>query len=297
MTEADTPGIRLQKVLAQAGVCSRRGGEALISAGRVQVNDRVVTELGTRVDPARDRIAVDGREVQVADPVYIVLHKPDGVVSSGEPDRDPRGRATVVSLVKGIRERIFPVGRLDYHTRGVLLLTNDGELSGRLTHPRYEVEKTYHVKLQGKLDDATLEALLSGVTLEDGTQTKPARELVVVRETATNTWVQITITQGLNRQLRRMGEAVGHPVLKLIRVSFADITNDDLDEGDWRRCTEAEVARLRRLVKLGRPDAADGAEAGGKGKRGRAAGEDAPAQAPKTGARGRTSRTPRRGRS
>ncbi|MEX1367787.1 MAG: pseudouridine synthase [Nannocystaceae bacterium] len=238
-------GVRLQKVLARAGVSSRRGGEALITAGRVQVNGQVVTELGVRVDPMVDRIAVDGREIEPEAPVYIVMNKPDGVVCSAEGPKDDRGRDTVLSLVQGIAERVYPVGRLDYHTRGVLLLMNDGDLAARLTHPRHKVPKTYHAKFQGQLTPAVLESLMMGVTLEDGTRTRPLTDLSIVKDTQTNTWAQLTLTQGLYRQVRRMGEAVGRPVLKLIRVSFAGITADGLHDGEWRRLREDEVEQLR----------------------------------------------------
>jgi 23S rRNA pseudouridine2605 synthase len=237
--------VRLQKVLARAGVSSRRGGEALITAGRVTVNDQVVTELGARVDPAVDQIAVDGRVIQLEPPVYLVMNKPDGVVCSAEPSVDERGRPTVVSLVRGIVERVYPVGRLDFHTRGVLLLTNDGDLAARLTHPRHKVPKTYHAKFQGQLGTEELEALSLGVTLEDGTRTAPLAEISVIKDTQTNSWVQLTVTQGLYRQVRRMGDAIGRPVLKLIRVAFAGITADGLDDGEWRQLREDEVARLR----------------------------------------------------
>lgn len=242
--------VRLQKVLARAGIRSRRGSELLIQAGRVRVNNRVVTELGTRVNPAVDRISVDGRPILLEAPIYIVLHKPDAVVSSGELERDERGRSTVVSLIRGVQQRVFPIGRLDFHTRGVLLLTNDGDLSARLLHPRYKVPKTYHVKFQGRLTAATLQALEQGVTLDDGTVTAPLEELLVMRDTETNMWVQITLTQGLYRQIRRMGEAVGHPVLKLLRVAFADITTDGLPEGEWRHLRESEVGDLKTRVGL-----------------------------------------------
>lgn len=240
--------IRLQKLLARAGVSSRRGGEALITAGRVTVNGKVVTELGVRVDPSADEVAVDGRVIQRQAPVYLVMNKPDGVVCSAEPTVDERGRPTVVSLVRGIQERVYPVGRLDFHTRGVLLLTNDGDLAARLTHPRHKVPKTYHAKFQGQLQPEALQALSMGVTLEDGTRTRPLAEISVVKDTQTNTWAQLTLTQGLYRQVRRMGDAIGHPVLKLIRVSFAGITADGLQEGDWRLLRDDEVAHLRALA-------------------------------------------------
>jgi 23S rRNA pseudouridine2605 synthase len=245
--------VRLQKLLARAGISSRRGGESLIESGRVAINGRVVTELGTKVDPSRDRITVDGKAIALEPPVYILLNKPDGYVSSPEPKVDDRGRPTVVSLVtlprasgaEGGAARLVPVGRLDYHTRGLLLLTNDGDLASRLLHPRYKIPKTYHVKFQGRLELADLQALHHGVKLEDGTTTAPLVELLLIRETETNTWAQLTIDQSLPRQVRRMGDAIGHPVLKLLRVAFADIGNDGLPEGQWRHLREAELADLR----------------------------------------------------
>ena len=145
-----------------------------------------------------------------------------------------------------------PVGRLDFHTRGVLLLTNDGDLTARLLHPRYKVPKTYHAKFQGRLTLEELQSLEQGLELEDGTVTAPLQELFVIRETEANTWVQLTLTTGLNRQVRRMGEALGHPVLKLLRVAFADITAEGVDEGRWRRLREAEVADLKAKTGLAR---------------------------------------------
>jgi len=241
---------RLQKVLAQAGVASRRAAESLIAAGRVRVDGTIVTTLGTRV-AADARVEVDGRDVQTPSLVYVVLNKPDEVVSFGEGDVDDRGRPTVASLVKGLPARVVPVGRLDYHARGVLLMTNDGALAAALTHPRREVPKTYHAKFQGKIGEPEIEALHSGVVLEDGTRTKPALEVDVVKSTSTNTWVQITIAQGLYRQIRRMGDAIGHSVLKLIRVSFAGITANGLRDGEWRLLRDDEVEHLR-LVAAGK---------------------------------------------
>ncbi len=245
-----TGEVRLQKVLARAGVSSRRGGETLISAGRVKVNGQVVTALGTKVDPLRDRIAVDNKLIEAEPPIYLVLNKPDGFVCSAEKKVDDRGRPTVISLLRGVDARVFSVGRLDYHTRGVLLITNDGDLSSRLLHPRSKVPKTYHAKFQGRLDNEAIDRLREGVTLEDGTVTRPVDELLVIRDTETNTWVQLTISQGLNRQIRRMGEAIGHPVLKLLRVAFADVTADDLPEGQFRRLRETELGDLRSRVGL-----------------------------------------------
>lgn len=237
-------GIRLQRVLAEAGIASRRGSEALITQGEVKVNGRVVTTLGTRVDLSRDKVTFRGRSIRAAQKVYFVLNKPDGVVCSAQGAIDERGRPTVISLMKGVPQRVYPVGRLDYHTRGVLIITNDGSLSSYLTHPRSGVVKTYHVKFQGKLSPQAKERLAQGVILEDGTQTAPAAECLPLRETSTNSWIQLGIRQGLNRQIRRMGEAIGHPVLKLIRVAVGEITADGLAEGEFRRLSTTEVAQL-----------------------------------------------------
>ncbi len=244
-------GVRLQKVIAAAGVTSRRKAEQLMSDGKVTVNGRVVRELGTKVNPERDRIRVMGKPIAVERKVYYVLNKPDGVVCSAAGRVDERGRPTVLSLLKQVDERVFPVGRLDYHTRGVLLITNDGELAAGLTHPRHKVSKTYHVKFQGKPDLAAIAALQQGVTLEDGTVTAPALEVSLVKETEANTWMQLTISQGLHRQVRRMGDAIGHPVLKLIRVSVGGLTADGLADGEYRPLKVAEVYNLRELCGLG----------------------------------------------
>lgn len=262
--EPTPEGARLQKVIADAGVASRRAAEALITAGRVKVDGRVVTALGTRVDPEHATIEVDGRAVRPQAKIVVVMNKPDEMVCSAEPDTDPRGRPTVVSLLGRLGARLFPIGRLDYHTRGVLLLTNDGELASALAHPRRGVPKTYHAKFQGRLGEDQLAQLHAGVQLEDGTRTRPALEVEIVKATTTNTWVQITISQGLNRQIRRMGEAIGHSVLKLIRVAYAGITADGLREGQWRVLKPEEITTLRAacgLTRKGRLAQADRAAA------------------------------------
>lgn len=243
-------GVRLQKFMASAGVASRRKSEELIVAGVVAVNGQTVTELGTRVFPGRDRVTVRGEPIAAEQKVYFVLNKPDEVVSSAAGSVDDRGRPTVLSLMHGIGERLYPVGRLDFHSRGVLILTNDGELAAALTHPRHGVVKTYHVKFQGKLSEEQEAALRDGVELDDGTITRPVAELFPFRETEANVWYQIGITEGVNRQIRRMGEAIGHPVLKLIRVAIGDITADGLAEGEFRPLTMTEVGQLLAAVKL-----------------------------------------------
>lgn len=233
---------RLQKILARAGVASRRAAERLIEEKRVRVNGRVVTELGSKADPVRDRIDVDNKRVVVEKPAYYVLHKPKGVVTTL---RDPEGRESVQDLVRTIPERVFPVGRLDYHTSGVLLLTNDGELADALTRPKRGVPKIYAAKLQGHLREKDLEALRNGVVLDDGYKTKPA-DVFVLREEDRNTWLQITLTEGKNRQVHRMGEAIGHRVQRLARTSFAGIDAEGLRPGEYRPLSVKELDKLKK---------------------------------------------------
>lgn len=237
--------LRLQKFLASAGVASRRKAEELIEAGQVSVNGRVVRELGTKVDPSVDEVRVRGEMVRPERLVYFVMNKPEGVVCSAEGVIDERGRPTVLSLLQGVTERVYPVGRLDFKTRGVLILTNDGAMAAGLTHPRHHVPKTYHAKFQGRPTRETLDKLREGVTLDDGVTTRPASEVLIVKETPSNMWVQLTISQGLNRQVRRMGDAIGHQVLKLIRVAVGDLTADGLEDGQFRPLKAQEIADLR----------------------------------------------------
>lgn len=237
-----TSGERLQKILSQAGVSSRRAAEEMIRTGRVTVNGKTVTELGTKANPWTDRIAVDGKPLRhQAPPVYILLHKPVGVVTTLD---DPAGRPTVRDLLKGIRTRVFPVGRLDYHSAGLLLLTNDGGLALQLTHPRYGVRKTYQVKVKGEPQPNQLATLAAGVRLPDG-QTNPA-EVHVLRRRDQKAWLSITLAEGKNRQVRRMCEAVGLPVEKLVRVAFGGLKLSNLAPGQWRHLEPEEIALLHR---------------------------------------------------
>jgi 23S rRNA pseudouridine2605 synthase len=231
-------GDRLQKVLARAGFGSRRANEELIDAGRVTVNGEIAT-LGRRVDPDTDRIEVDGVPVVVRDDlVYYLLNKPARVVTTAD---DPQGRHTVVELVPE-EPRVFPVGRLDYDTEGLLLLTNDGELAHRLTHPSSGVEKEYLVEVDGVPTRGALRRLREGVDLEDG-RTAPARARVVhtVGDTAA---LVLVIHEGRNRQVRRMCEAVGHPVRRLVRTRVGPVTDRDLAPGTWRSLGRGEVRAL-----------------------------------------------------
>lgn len=233
---------RLQKLIAAAGLASRRQAEEWISAGRVTVNGRPAV-LGDRADLAVDRVEVDGRPIAGAErKVYLLLHKPAGYVTSRS---DPQGRAVVTDLVSDVKARLFSVGRLDYNTEGLLLLTNDGELAHRLAHPRHEVEKTYLVRVRGRLPEEARRCLEKGIVLEDG-PTAPAR-VEKLRATSTHTWFEITIHEGRNRQVRRMCEAVGYPVSRLKRIRFAFLDLGHLAPGEYRYLTPEEVKRLQRL--------------------------------------------------
>jgi 23S rRNA pseudouridine2605 synthase len=236
---------RLQKILARAGVASRRAAEALIAKGEVRINGRVVSELGARADALRDRVEVSGERIVVEKPAYYVLNKPREVVTTL---KDPEGRPTIADLMKTIPERVFPVGRLDFHTSGVLLLTNDGDLGQALLHPRRAVPKTYVVKVKGHVGVRQLDALRQGVTLDDGHRTAPAH-LFVVREERATTWLQISITEGKNRQIHRMLEAVGSYVMRLSRVAFAGLTTEGMRPGDYRPLTNRELMKLERDYK------------------------------------------------
>jgi 23S rRNA pseudouridine2605 synthase len=233
---------RLQKILASAGVASRRAAEALIVDGKVRVNGRIVRELGVKADARNDKIEVDGKRVVADRPVYYVLNKPRDVVSTLS---DPEGRKTIKDLVRGIPERVFPIGRLDYHTSGVLLLTNDGEMSEALLRPTKGVPKIYVAKVRGHLDIPELDRLRNGVKLDDGYTTKKA-EVFVLREEKGTTWLQITLVEGKNRQIHRMCEAIGHRVMRLSRVSFADVTVEGLRPGESRPLTTKELERLKK---------------------------------------------------
>jgi 23S rRNA pseudouridine2605 synthase len=225
--------MRLNAYLARSGVASRRGADELIQAGRVRVNGEVAG-LATYVE-ARDRVELDGEPIEVEPLTYVLLHKPTGVVTTA---RDPQGRPTVVGLV-GHERRVVPVGRLDADTTGALLLTNDGPLAYRLMHPRYEVDKVYEVEVEGEPADTALERLAEGVELEDG-KTAPATV-----ERLGPSILQLTIHEGRKHQVKRMLEAVGHPVLRLHRSRYAGLTLGRLAPGEWRELTREEVAKLR----------------------------------------------------
>jgi 23S rRNA pseudouridine2605 synthase len=239
--------IRLQKALAQAGVASRRAAEILIDEGRVSVNGQVVAEQGTRVDPSVAVIKVDGKRIPpMRDHLYLVLNKPTGVVSSMD---DPQGRPTLIDFLgKRRKAGLFHVGRLDVDTEGLLLLTNDGEFAQRMSHPSYEVPKTYLAEVSGELDAKAIARLRKGVELDDG----PVQvdKVKLLERARARSLVQVTLHSGRNRVVRRMFEALGHPVRKLARIAIGPLRATGLRPGQLRELTQAERAALFELVEL-----------------------------------------------
>jgi len=235
---------RLQKVLANAGVASRRHSEELILNGRVKVNGAVIKTLGTKVDPEKDTIEINGELLKTEMPkIYLMLNKPAGYVTTAH---DPQGRPTVVDLVKDAGERVYPVGRLDYDTAGLLLLTNDGDLTYALTHPKHEVDKTYMTLVQGVPNPDKLKRFRKGLRLADG-PTSPAG-VKLIKTVRGNAWLEIVIHEGRNRQIRRMCETIGHPVIKLKRIKLGFLTLDNLEEGKYRQLTKDEIKKLQQLA-------------------------------------------------
>jgi 23S rRNA pseudouridine2605 synthase len=232
---------RLQKLISAAGITSRRASEELILAGRVTVNGVVITELGSKADPAVDTVAVDGKPLTIATKkIYILLNKPVGYLTTLD---DPEGRPLVTDLLKEISERVYPVGRLDYNTEGLLLLTSDGEWANQMMHPRHEVEKEYHVRVRGKVHRSQLDQLAGGVDIDDR-KTAPAK-VSLIKEGEQNDWFSITIHEGRNRQIRRMCEAVSLSVVRLRRVRYGMLSMGALKPGEFRFLTDAEVSGLR----------------------------------------------------
>ena len=232
--------VRLQKLIAGTGLASRRKAEALIAAGRVMVNGKTVTELGTKVDPERDHIKVDGKHLSAPQPfVYLMLNKPKNVVSTLD---DPGGRTTVKDYLRGVSVRVFPVGRLDFDSEGLMLLTNNGELAQAMLHPRYHVPRTYLIKVKGVLTDDEIRSLEQGVRLEDG-MTSPA-QVKKVRKVEANSWLEITIREGRKHQVKRMLEVVGHPVIKLLRIRMGSLSLANT----LRRMVDERVALVEESV-------------------------------------------------
>lgn len=248
MTQPPLEGERLARYLAHAGVASRRHAEILIETGRVRVNGQIVTTQGARIDPERDSITVDGKPVQfTAKSVYILLHKPAGYVSTAS---DPRKRPTVLDLLplEVRRQRVYPVGRLDIDTSGLLLLTNDGDFALHLTHPRYSMEKHYSALVKGYPPASVLNALRRGVEIAEDNgahfKTSPA-QVRISKQSGANCWINLTVHEGHKRQVRRMLAAVGYPVLELVRTGIGSLELGDVPVGKWRYLIDEEVRRLR----------------------------------------------------
>src|SRR6201996_5606310 len=255
MSDPVANAVRLQKIIAQAGIVSRRKAEELILEGRVQVNGQVVTELGTKADPERDHIRVDGKLLHGAQKHrYLMLNKPKGFVTTAS---DPEGRPTVMQFVERAGVRVYPVGRLDYLSEGLLLMTNDGELANALTRAAAKVEKVYLVKICGKPPEAGLDQLRSGIMIERGrpgaregrVMTEPAG-IKLIRD-AENPWYEMTLTEGRNREIRKMFEEIGHHVEKIRRVGYGPMVLD-VPPGEFRELSDDEVEKLKRAAK-GKP--------------------------------------------
>jgi 23S rRNA pseudouridine2605 synthase len=249
---------RLQKIIAHAGFASRREAETMIREGRVTVNGRVVTELGTRAQAGTDHIKVDGKLITRAETHrYILLYKPREVMTTVE---DPQGRKTVIDLVKGVRERIYPVGRLDFYSEGLILLTNDGDLAFKVSHPKHGSVKTYHVKVRGVPEQRLIDKLQRGITI-DSKRTLPCeieRMKTTGRSTGKsddegNSWFEVRLREGRTQQIRKMFQAVGHPVSKLRRVAIGPISDPKLSAGDWRELTPREVKMLATMQEPAKP--------------------------------------------
>jgi len=236
--------IRLQKVIARAGISSRRKAEELIQSGQVTVNGEVVTKLGTRVDPSQDHIKISGKHLPAPAPdMFLILNKPSGVVSTLQ---DPEGRPTIKHLLPKASLRVFPVGRLDFDSEGLLLLTNNGEVAQACLHPSHHVLKTYLIKIKGVLEDSEILQLKRGLPLEDG-QTAPAKIRKAGKAEA-NSWVEMTIHEGRKHQVKRMLEYLGHPVIRLKRIQFGPLNLGSLPLGESRFLTDKEANALRQLL-------------------------------------------------
>ncbi len=245
---------RLQKIIAHAGFASRREAETMIREGRVTVNGRVVTELGSKANAARDHIKVDGKLITRAETHrYILLYKPKEVMTTVA---DPQGRRTVIDLIKGVRERIYPVGRLDFHSEGLILLTNDGDLAFKVSHPQHGSVKSYHVKVRGVPEERLIAKLERGITI-DNKRTLPC-EIRRMKTTGRgdeegNSWFEVKLREGRTQQIRKMFKAVGHPVSKLRRVAIGPLSDPRLGPGDYRELTKTEVKMLATMKEPAKP--------------------------------------------
>ena len=237
---------RLQKILSHAGICSRRKAEELISSGQVKVNGRVVTELGSEADPVTDRIEAMGVPVRQEKKRYFLFYKPDCVITSVS---DPQGRRTVMDYFRTIRERIFPVGRLDYHSEGLLIMTNDGDLDYILTHPSHEVEKIYKVTVRGRYSPKLADNMSQGVRIDTGITAPCKIEVLQYNKEKNKTMVLMTLHEGKNREIRKMMEAYHYPVFELVRTGYSFLTMEGLTRGSYRKLTGEEVRKLYELYR------------------------------------------------
>jgi 23S rRNA pseudouridine2605 synthase len=234
---------RIQKILAKAGIASRREAERMVVEGRVSVNGKIVETLGFKADPSRDHIKVDGKRLAPFEPkVILLLNKPRGYLSTV---KDPKGRPTIIDLVKNVKWRIYPVGRLDFDAEGLLLLTNDGDLAHFLSHPRFSIPKTYLVKVAGVPEEKKLIRLRRGVMLEDGEARAVSCSLI--RQKEKNSWVRVVVTEGRNHLIKRMFLAIGHTVLKLKRIEYGSVQLGDLPFGQFRYLTSEEVEKIKQI--------------------------------------------------
>lgn len=233
--------IRLQKYIAMCGVASRRNAEELIGGGRVAVNGNIVTEMGTKVSD-RDKVTVDGLEIkEERNKYYIIMNKPEGVLCSA---KDDRGRKCVTDLIEGVDARLYPVGRLDYDTSGLLLITNDGEFVHKLTHPSYEIWKTYEAVVRGIPNESDIKAFTSGIQLEDGKTLPAVLDIIGYRNNGKNAIVEVVIREGRNRQVRRMLDKIGHGVISLKRTKIGSLELGDMKPGAWRFMRENDFTGL-----------------------------------------------------
>jgi 23S rRNA pseudouridine2605 synthase len=258
---------RLQKILSQAGIASRRASEQMMLDGRVTVNGQTVRELGTKADAARDDIRVDGSRVKISEKHrYILLNKPRGYVTTRA---DPEKRKTVLDLLRGVKEYVYPVGRLDYESEGLLLLMNDGDLAAKLTHPSHGIARVYEAKVLGVPDDHDLERLQKGMTIDGRRMRASEVEMLPMKRDAAGATLLITLREGRNRQVRNMCDAIGHPVDHLKRVAIGPLRDPRLKVGYWRDLSDDEVKRLQKAAAAPAPAAARAKHEGHKGHKGK----------------------------
>lgn len=235
--------IRIQKLLSHAGVASRREAEKLIQEGRVTVNGKKVYEVGTKVEPDKDKVKVDNKLVSLAKKTYIILNKPKRYITS---IHDPQGRSVITDLLPELGSKVFPVGRLDFDTEGIILLTNDGDMAQKLQHPRYQIPRTYLAKIKGTPDERDLSPITKGIRLDDGLSL-PA-EVRIIKKGLKNSWIEITVREGKNRLVKRMFAKIGFPVLKLTRIRFDGLKLHNLPSGHYRFLNHIEVTTLMKVI-------------------------------------------------